>query len=76
MTFQVFSIYTIKAENYIPTATFTEEELDAFINNALTNSIYNFDVKVDKNDTFLTLYTCANGNQNRIIIHTKLLYQE
>ena len=29
MTFQVFSIYTIKAENYIPT-TFTEEELDAF----------------------------------------------
>lgn len=76
MTFKVFSIYTIKAEDFIPTTSYTKEELDIFINDALKKSIYNFNVNMDNTDTIITLYTCTNNNKDRIIIHAKKLYQE
>lgn len=76
MTFKVFSIYTIKAEDFIPTTSYTQEELNDFINSALEKSIYNFNVKMDNTDTIITLYTCTNNNKDRIIIHAKKLYQE
>lgn len=75
MTFQIFSIYTIKAQDYIPLTSFTDNELNFFIKQALSKSIYNFNIEIDKNDKFLTLYTCAKGNKERIIIHSKLIEQ-
>jgi len=76
MTFKVFSMYTIKAEDYIPTTAYTQEELDKFIEEALEKSIYDFDINMDNTDTIITLYTCTNNNKDRIIIHAKKLYQE
>ena len=76
MTFKVFSIYTIKAEEFIPTTSYTQEELNKFIDSALEKSIYNFNINTDNTNTIITLYTCTNNNKDRIIIHAKKLYQE
>lgn len=76
MTFKIFSIYTIKAEDFIPTTSYTKKELDIFINEALEKSIYDFNINMDNTDTIITLYTCTNNNKDRIIIHAKKLYQE
>jgi hypothetical protein len=76
MAFKVFSIYTIKAEDFISTTSYTKEELDTFITKALEKSIYDFNVNMDNTDTIITLYTCTNNNKDRIIIHAKKLYQE
>lgn len=76
MAFKVFAIYTIKAEDFISTTSYTKEELDTFITKALEKSIYDFNVNMDNTDTIITLYTCTNNNKDRIIIHAKKLYQE
>ena len=36
-------------------------------------SIHNFDIDVSKNDNILTLSTCTNIGEGRIVVHAKLI---
>ena len=36
-------------------------------------SIYDFNVELDANDKILTLSTCSNGNDQRLVVHAKLI---
>ncbi len=70
--YQVFSVYKINANNFDSRNEFSsDEDFQKFIDNALNKSIYNFNINVSKDDDLLTLYTCANNTQYRIILQAK-----
>jgi len=72
---QVFSVYSISAENYYITKEFkNDEEYTGWIKTALERSVYDFNTTVDKNDKVLTLSTCqSNNNKVRIVLQAKLI---
>ena len=70
--YQVFSVYTIKAETYYLTTDFADD--NDFLNyaNAMKNrSVYNFGVTLTKDDSILTLSTCDASGKSRVILHAK-----
>ena len=70
--YKIFSIYKIIASKFDNRVEFsTDEEYQDFLNNSLNNSLNNFNVDVSSSDSILTVYTCANNNQYRIIIQAK-----
>lgn len=74
---QIFSMYTIKAESYYLTHNFeSDESFRAYLNTILGRSIYDFGVDVDIYDKVLTLSTCLDYNGNRIVVHSKLVREE
>ena len=44
-----------------------------FLNTIESRSIYDFNVDLDTNDKVLTLSTCLDYNNNRIVLHAKLV---
>ena len=77
MTWEIFSLYKVKAETYCTTPYFsTTDEEQEFIDTIKNRSIHNFNVDINTTDKILTLYTCANNNKYRVIIHAKLVYSE
>lgn len=77
MTWEIFSLYKVKAETYCTTPYFTsvDEQLE-FFSTIKDRSIYDFGIDLNENDKIITLYTCANNNKYRVIIHAKLVYSE
>lgn len=74
MKWQVFSTYTIESEdNYIRTKFSSDNEYIKFLNMIKKRSIHNFDIDVSKNDNILTLSTCTNIGEGRIVVHAKLI---
>lgn len=74
MKFQIFSIYTIPTTNDYLDITFpTTDAYQAYIDLVKGRSIYNFNIEVTTDDKILTLSTCANGNDKRLVIHAKLI---
>ena len=74
MKFQIFSIYTIPTTNDYLDITFpTTDAYQAYIDLVKGRSIYDFNIEVTTNDKILTLSTCANGNDKRLVIHAKLI---
>ena len=70
--YKVFSIYKIESEDYyIKTEFANDNEFEQFIKTIKTRSIKIFDTDVTKNDTILTLSTCANNNKYRVVLHAK-----
>lgn len=70
---QVFSVYRIETESYYITTAFSSDEVyENFLKTLQERSMYNFDVKLSKDDKILTLSTC-NGENHRIVIHAKLI---
>lgn len=72
--YQIFSYYTIKAENYYTTTNFnTKNEFQAFIDTIKKRSHKDFQTEVTINDKILTLTTChgAAGTNIRRVIHAK-----
>ena len=70
--YQVFSIYTTKVEDYYIRTEFSDDEsFLGFVNNIKSRSIKYFDVSVNKEDNILTLSTCADNNQYRVVLHAK-----
>lgn len=77
MTWKIFSAYMINKKNYYSDNVFDSvEEFNKFIDQASSNSVVNLDVNVNMDDKILTLYTCDNSNNNRIIVHAKLIFQK
>ncbi len=71
-TYEIFSIYKISQNKFDNRIEFSSnEEYQKYISDLLSLSIYNFNVNVDYNDNILTVYTCANNNKYRIVIHAK-----
>lgn len=69
MMFKVFSIYTIQAEDYYVETEFHNNEFFSFVNIIRERSIYDFGMRLGKDDTILTLSTCADNKGGRIVLH-------
>ena len=71
-TYKVFSIYKIQSEDYYIKTEFKDDnEFEQFIKTMKKRSIKDFDIYVSKNDTILTLSTCANNDKYRIVLQAK-----
>lgn len=75
--YQIFSIYTIDTESYyIKTEFDTNEDKQDWItemNNRNTSIIYS---PANINDKIITLSTCLNNDNGRIVVHAKLIKQQ
>ena len=70
--YEIFSIYSIAAEDYYTTTSFaSDQDFVEFINTLKNRSIYNFNIDLSSSDKILTLSTCSNNNANRTVIHAK-----
>ena len=70
--YEVFSVYTIKAESYYIQTEFENDNsfLD-FLNTISSRSVYNFNVQLDSTDSILTLSTCDATGRSRVVVHAK-----
>ena len=70
--YEVFSVYTVKAEDYYINTYFANNiNFYYFLNEIKKRSIYDFGVKLNKNDKILTLSTCRSGSTYRTVLHAK-----
>ena len=69
--YKVFSVYKIENEDYYIKTEFKENEFEEFINTIKNRSIKNFNTNITKEDNILTLSTCADNSNYRIILHAK-----
>ena len=68
--YQVFSVYQIKTEDYYIQTEFKSNEFTEFIDTITKRSKKDFGINVSKEDTILTLSTCANNNKYRVVLHS------
>lgn len=69
--YKVFSIYKIESEDYyIKTEFSNDNEFEKFIETLKKRSIKIFNIDISKEDSILTLSTCANNNKYRIVLHS------
>lgn len=74
MKWQIFSIYTLKNTNDYLITTFTSNDTyNTFLNKMKKRSIYDFGVDVGVDDNILTLSTCYNNAEYRLVVHAKLI---
>ncbi len=72
--YEVFSVYTVKAEDYYITTDFADDEsYAAFLTTIRGRSVYDFGVEVGASDTILTLSTCSNVDSYRTVLHARRL---
>ncbi len=75
--YQIFSIYTIDAESYyIKTEFDNDKDKQEWINemNNRNTSIINSPANI--NDKIITLSTCLNNDNGRVVVHAKLIKQQ
>lgn len=73
--YRVFSLYTIKKEDYyIKTEFKNMNEFKEFISIIKKRSINNFNIDVTSDDQILTLSTCSGNGKSRSVLHAKKLY--
>ena len=71
-TYQVFSVYQIKVEDYyIKTSFSSDEEFKTFINTIKNRSVKDFKTEVTEKDSILTLSTCSATGKERVVLHAK-----
>ena len=72
--YQVFSTYTIIAENYYINTIFNNnDEFKKFINKLKSRSIYDYGIGVNENDKILTLSSCIGDGRKRVVLHANLV---
>ena len=54
----------------------TRDDYNEFINTITKRSIFNFNTYVNVKDKILTLSTCQNNNNGRIVVHAKLIKKQ
>lgn len=73
---QIFSVYMMKATKLYIQNNFTDEtEFQNYVQSLKELSINDFNVEVSNSDKIITLCTCDNTNQNRVVVHAKLIEQ-
>lgn len=71
--YEVFSIYSIVAEDYYINTEFNDElEFKEFVNKLKSRSIYNYNVELSENDKILTLSSCIGNGKKRVVLHAKM----
>ena len=74
LTYQVFSTYTTKVEDYYINTIFkNNNEFENFVNTLRKRSVYNYGVAVFETDSILTLSTCTGNGKSRMVLHAKLI---
>ena len=74
MIYEVFSVYQIEREDYYIQTSFRDNsEYESFLETITNRSVKNFNVQLTVDDTILTLSTCANDNEYRVVLHAKLI---
>lgn len=70
--YEVFSVYTIKAESYYLTTYFSSDAnyID-FLNTLKNRSIHNFGVDLSAEDSIITLSTCDATGKSRVVLHAR-----
>lgn len=75
--YQVFSIYKIEKEDYYITTDFSNDsDFTDFVENIKSRSEKDFETQVNSDDKILTLSTCANNNNYRVVLHAKKINKE
>lgn len=70
--YQVFSVYKIEVEDYYTTTEFSSDsEYEEFLRDIMGRSVKDFGIKVTSKDSILTLSTCADNNNYRVVLHAK-----
>lgn len=70
---KVFSTYTIEpVTDYLKTNFSKNDYLD-FLNTLKSRSIYDFNTEVTKEDKIITLSTCNDAGNKRIVVHAKMV---
>ncbi len=69
MEFAVYSSYMIEPEEYATQVLTTEEQEEKYISEILKRSSITYNIVPTKKDKLITLSTCDNSGQNRILIH-------
>lgn len=67
--YQVFATYKIQEEDYYMQTQF--QDFEGFVNTIKGRSTRDFNVEVGKDDQILTLSTCDDNSNYRIVIHAK-----
>lgn len=68
--YEVFSVYQIKKEDYyIKTDFNSDKEFEEFLQKVKERSIKDFNIDISKENSILTLSTCANNNKYRVVLH-------
>lgn len=68
--YEVFSVYQIKKEDYyIKTDFNSDKEFEEFFQKVKERSIKDFNIDISKENSILTLSTCANNNKYRVVLH-------
>ena len=71
---EIFSIYTIPVtSDYLVTTFYSDQSFNQYIEKEKERSIYDFEVSVEPSDHILTLSTCYQGGNNRLVVHAKLV---
>ena len=72
LKYEIFSIYKVKSSDFDTLVEFENDlAFEKFFNDTIYKSIYNFNQTITSTDKVLTLYTCANNTNYRILIHAK-----
>lgn len=71
---QIVSVYRVPAETYYLTTTFDNDlAYSEFLNTIIERSEFDFSAFLNTKDKILTLSTCTNINNGRIVVHAKLV---
>ena len=71
---QVFSVYHIPTtSDYIKVDFASNEEFSTWTTMLISRSAYDFNTSVGANDNVLTLSTCYNSAEYRLVVHAKLV---
>ncbi len=76
LMYQIFSIYTIEAESYYIRQNFTPDEWATWVETMASRNMSSINTSVLPSDQILTLSTCKDDNNNRIVIHAKLIKRQ
>jgi len=69
---KLFSIYTTPVTNDYLVVNFKHQNnYNDFLQTIKQKSIYNFNTDINSNDKILTLSTCYNNSDNRLVVHAK-----
>ncbi len=74
MQWQIISIYRIpNTTDYLTNSFYSKKDYQTFLDLIVGRSIYNFNQEITTDDKILTLSTCQNRGQERLVVHAKLI---